>query len=232
VGFNLTFAPMHMLGLQGMMRRTFTYTDNQGFDVWNLVATVGVFVLATSILIFIWNIIHSYRSHKKEPIEVGADPWDARSLEWMIPSPTPEYNFSDTVVVEEFDEFWHRKYGHDEEGRLVRIAETADVAQKPGATGIHLPSPSYWPLVLACGLPLVGYGLIFNLWWCVPGALLLVLGIFGWVMEPADDPHGGHEEHHVPGPDSDAGSAGELGDGEQEEESAEADAELEEAPVG
>ncbi len=232
VGFNLTFAPMHMLGLQGMMRRTFTYTDNQGFDVWNLVATIGVFVLAISILIFIWNIIHSYRAQKKEPVEVGADPWDARSLEWMIPSPTPEYNFSDTVVVEEFDEFWHRKYGHDEDGRLVRIAETEDVVQKPGATGIHLPSPSYWPLILAAGFPLVGYGLIFNLWWCIPGALLLVLGIFGWVMEPADDPHGGHEEHHDPEPDSDAGSAGELGDGEHEEESADADAELEEAPVG
>ncbi len=232
VGFNLTFAPMHMLGLQGMMRRTFTYTDNQGFDVWNLVATIGVFVLAISILIFIWNIIHSYRAQKKEPVEVGADPWDARSLEWMIPSPTPEYNFSDTVVVEEFDEFWHRKYGHDEDGRLVRIAETEDVVQKPGATGIHLPSPSYWPLILASGFPLVGYGLIFNLWWCIPGALLLVLGIFGWVMEPADDPHGGHEEHHDPEPDSDAGSAGELGDGEHEEESADADAELEEAPVG
>jgi cytochrome c oxidase subunit 1 len=232
VGFNLTFAPMHMLGLQGMMRRTFTYTDNQGFDVWNLVATIGVFVLAISILIFIWNIFHSYRAHKKEPVEVGADPWDARSLEWMIPSPTPEYNFSDTVVVEEFDEFWHRKYGHDEDGRLVRIAETEDVVQKPGATGIHLPSPSYWPLILASGFPLVGYGLIFNLWWCIPGALLLVLGIFGWVMEPADDPHGGHEEQHDPEPDSDAGSAGELGDGEHEEESADADAELEEAPVG
>jgi cytochrome c oxidase subunit 1 len=151
----------------------------------------------------------------------------------MIPSPTPEYNFSETIVVEEFDEFWHRKYGHDEEGRLVRIAATEDVVQKPGATGIHLPSPSYWPLVLACGLPLVGYGLIFNLWWCVPGALLLVLGIFGWVMEPADDPHGGHEEHHGPEPDSDSGTAGELESADDDESAdAEAEAELEEAPVG
>ena len=58
---------MHILGLQGMMRRTFTYTEGQGFNVWNLVATIGVFILAASILIFIWNVVHSYRAHTAEP---------------------------------------------------------------------------------------------------------------------------------------------------------------------
>ncbi len=235
IGFNVTFAPMHMLGLQGMMRRTFTYTDNQGFDIWNLVATVGVGILTVSILIFIWNVIHSYRARTADAVDPGPDPWDARSLEWMIPSPTPEYNFDELIVVEEFDEFWHRKYGHDEDGRLVRIAKTEDVVQKPGATGVHLPSPSYWPLVMSVGLPLVGYGLIFNLWWCVPGALLLILGIFGWVLEPADDPHGGHEHHDEPEPDRDAGSAGELVEGDAEAGDAAEEAaapETEEAPVG
>ena len=190
IGFNLTFGPMHMLGMQGMMRRTWTYTDGQGFNVWNLVATIGAYTLMVSILIFIHNIWYSWRSHRRNPVDPGPDPWDARSLEWMIPSPTPEYNFSETIVVEEFDEFWHRKYGHDEEGRLVRIAKTEDVAQAPGATDIHLPSPSYWPLVFAAGLPLVGYGLIFNLWWALPGALITITAIFGWVLEPADDPDG------------------------------------------
>jgi cytochrome c oxidase subunit 1 len=241
VGFNLTFGPMHMLGLQGMMRRTYTYTDGQGFDVWNLVATIGVVVLAISILVFIYNVIHSYRSHKANPVDPGPDPWDARSMEWMIPSPTPEYNFSETVVVEEFDEFWHRKYGHDEEGRLVRVARTEDVVQQPGATGIHLPSPSYWPLVLAAGFPLVGYGLIFNLWWAIPGALLLILGIFGWVMEPADDPEAGHDEHHEPEPVEDPAAAGELDAGDGDTDAGDTDAgdagtegaeQTEEAPVG
>jgi cytochrome c oxidase subunit 1 len=241
VGFNLTFGPMHMLGLQGMMRRTYTYTDGQGFDVWNLVATIGVVVLAISILVFIYNVIHSYRSHKANPVDPGPDPWDARSMEWMIPSPTPEYNFSETVVVEEFDEFWHRKYGHDEEGRLVRVARTEDVVQQPGATGIHLPSPSYWPLVLAAGFPLVGYGLIFNLWWAIPGALLLILGIFCWVMEPADDPEAGHDEHHEPEPVEDPAAAGELDAGDGDADAGDTDAgdagtegaeQTEEAPVG
>ena len=238
IGFNATFGPMHMLGLQGMMRRTYTYTDGQGFNVWNLVATIGAFTLAVSILIFMYNVAHSYRKHKANPVDPGPDPWDARSLEWMIPSPTPEYNFAELVVVEEFDEFWHRKYGHDEEGRLVRIAKTEDVVQKPGATGIHLPSPSYWPLVLAVGLPLVGYGLIFNLWWAVPGALITIMGIFGWVMEPADDPDGGHEHHEDESPSDDPEAAAELTDGAEsgeasDEETVAADAEqTEEAPVG
>src|SRR5690606_32949047 len=59
VGFNLTFGPMHILGLQGMMRRTFTYTDNQGFEIWNLVSSIGAFMIALSILAFIWNVVAS-----------------------------------------------------------------------------------------------------------------------------------------------------------------------------
>jgi cytochrome c oxidase subunit 1 len=227
IGFNLTFGPMHMLGMQGMMRRTWTYTDGQGFNVWNMVATIGAYTLMVSILIFIHNIWYSWRSHRRNPVDPGPDPWDARSLEWMIPSPTPEYNFSELIVVEEFDEFWHRKYGHDEEGRLVRIAKTEDVAQAPGATDIHLPSPSYWPLVFAAGLPLVGYGLIFNLWWALPGALITITAIFGWVLEPADDPAAGHGH---PEATDESGELSENDSGGPALEAPEAD--TEEAPVG
>ncbi len=176
IGFNLTFGPMHMLGLQGMMRRTYTYTEGQGFNVWNLVATIGAFILAVSILIFIFNMSTATGRTARTRSNPGPDPWDARSPGVDDPVADARVQLREVVVVEEFDEFWHRKYGHDEEGRTVRIAKTEDVVQKPGATGIHLPSPSYWPLVLACGLPLVGYGLIFNLWWALPGALVLIVG--------------------------------------------------------
>ncbi len=195
IGFNLTFGPMHILGLQGMMRRTYTYTDGQGFNLWNMVATIGAFTIAVSLIVFMVNMYLSYMKHRRNPVNPGPDPWDARSLEWMIQSPTPEHNFDDTPVVEEADEFWHRKYGHDENGRLTRIAATEDVVQAGDATDVHLPSPSYWPLVMAVGFPLVGYGLIFNYWWVVPGALLIVLAIFGWVFEPSTDPNAGHGHH-------------------------------------
>jgi cytochrome c oxidase subunit 1 len=197
VGFNLTFGPMHILGLQGMSRRYFTYSADQGFDFWNMVATIGAFTIALGLIVFIVNVTRSYRAYKKDPYEVGADPWDSRSLEWMIPSPVPEYNFAEVPEIHELDDFWHRKYGHDENGRLVRIAKTEDVVQKPGATGIHLPSPSYWPIVLSAGFPFVGYGIIFDYWWAVPGGILMIAGIIGWIMEPStdDEDDHGHDEH-------------------------------------
>jgi cytochrome c oxidase subunit 1 len=198
IGFNLTFGPMHVLGLQGMPRRTYTYRDGYGFNLWNFVSTVGAFIIAMSFLIFFWNIWASYRKAKKaaggkgKKLTMPADPWDARSLEWIIPSPTPVHNFDVVPTVQSLDEFWHRKYGEDEAGRLVRIAVTEDVVQKGDATGVHLPSPSYYPIVLAFGMPWITWGLIYNLWFCAFGAIFVIWGIYGWVMEPSTDPFDGH----------------------------------------
>ena len=198
IGFNLTFGPMHILGLQGMPRRTYTYRDGYGFNLWNFVSTVGAFIIAVSFLIFFWNIWASYRKAKVaaggkgHKLSMPADPWDSRSLEWIIPSPTPVHNFDVIPTVQSLDEFWHRKYGEDEAGRLVRIAATEDVVQKGDATNVHLPSPSYYPIVLAFGLPWITWGLIYNLWFCVFGAIFVIAGIYGWVMEPSTDPSDGH----------------------------------------
>ena len=117
----------------------------------------------------------------------------------MVPSPTPEHNFDEIPVVESADEWWHRKYGYDENGRVVRIATVEEVAQDGSATGVHLPAPSFWPLVLAVGLPFIGYGLIFNLWLACIGGALTGRPCIGWALEPVDDPdadHGhGHDDH-------------------------------------
>jgi cytochrome c oxidase subunit 1 len=110
--------------------------------------------------------------------------------------------------VRTLDEFWHRKYGENEDGKLVRIAATEDVIQDGSNDDVHLPSPSYWPLVLAFGLPLIAWGLIYNLWLAVIGGLFVVAAIYGWVMEPSVDdeaPHVGHDDHD--GPDGGDGEA-------------------------
>lgn len=212
VGFNLTFGPMHILGLQGMSRRIYTYDAGYGFEFWNKVATIGSFVLAGSIALFIFNIFYSKVKAKSLP-NPGPDPWDSRTLEWMIPSPTPEYNFDPIPTVTRLDDFWYRKYGETEDGRLVRIAATADVTQSAeGEHNVHLPSPSYWPLVAAVGLPIVGYGLIFTWWLCLIGGLITAGALYAWALEPADDPdagHGaGHDDHPVAGAAPEADAAG------------------------
>ena len=212
IGFNLTFGPMHILGLQGMPRRTYTYRDGYGFNLWNLVATVGAFMIAASFVYFFWIIWQGWRTAKVNNLVVSGDPWDGRSLEWMIPCPTPAHNFDVTPTVRALDDFWHRKYGEDEAGRLVRIAATEDVSQKGDATDVHLPSPSYWPIVMAFGMPFVAWGLIFNLWFALFGGICMAAAIYGWVMEPSTEPDAGpgpHDEH--PSDTDDSSAHAEIG---------------------
>lgn len=194
VGFNLTFMPMHWLGLQGMSRRIASYSDDQGFAFWNAIVSIGSFVIALAVLIFVINIFYSYVKSKNLP-KPGPDPWDGRALEWSIPSPTPEHNFDTIPEVESLDHWWYQKYGEDEDGNTVRIASAAEVAQDGSATDVHLPSPSYWPIVLAFALPVIGYGLIYSLWFCVLGGVIAVGALYAWSLEPADDPEAAHDHH-------------------------------------
>jgi cytochrome c oxidase subunit I len=89
IGFNLTFFPMHMLGLAGMPRRIADYSSNAGWNDWNLAATIGGFLIAASILPFLWNVFVSLRNGKI----AGDDPWEGNTLEWATSSPPPPYNF-------------------------------------------------------------------------------------------------------------------------------------------
>ena len=206
IGFNLTFGPMHILGLQGMSRRIHSYAADSGFNLWNMFATVGSFVIAVGVLLFFWNIGVSRRRARCAP-PVGPDPWDARGLEWMTASPTPTHNFDRDITVTRQDEFWHRKWRIGEDGKVTRIARSEDVAHDGSATDVHLPSPSYWPVVVALGLPLVAYGLIYNLWLTGLGALVILGGLYGWVFEPPDDPEAhAHDDHHDADPSDDSGN--------------------------
>ncbi|OGO59215.1 MAG: cytochrome c oxidase subunit I [Chloroflexi bacterium RBG_16_72_14] len=89
IGFNLTFFPMHQLGLAGMPRRIADYAGNAGWSELNVAATIGGFIIALSMLPFFWNVLVSLRSGKR----AGDDPWEANTLEWATTSPPPAYNF-------------------------------------------------------------------------------------------------------------------------------------------
>ncbi len=95
IGFNLTFFPMHQLGLAGMPRRIADYASTTGWSELNLAATIGGFVIAFSMLPFIWNVLISLRSGKI----AGSDPWEANTLEWATTSPPPAYNFDNLPEI-------------------------------------------------------------------------------------------------------------------------------------
>jgi cytochrome c oxidase subunit 1 len=193
LGFNLTFAPMHILGLNGMARRTYRYPEGLGWEFWNQVATVGSFIIGISFLIFAWNLIKS----RKHGELAGSDPWDGRTLEWSIPSPPPVHNFDEIPVVQHVDDFWHRKYATDEEGRAVRMPDVtggtlaADTTTggegSPEEEDMHMPSPSYYPIIAAGGIVTMGYGFVYlpGGWVIVGlGTLITMAGVFGWSLEP------------------------------------------------
>ncbi len=118
----------------------------------------------------------------------------------MTTSPPKPHNFDSTLQVTHLDEFWHRKYEETEDGHGLRqFATWKEVmeAEVPDAH-IHMPSPSYWPIVIAFGLPLIAAGLIFSRWISVVGALIVFGGIYALALEPATAPEGPHDDddHH------------------------------------
>jgi cytochrome c oxidase subunit I len=179
IGFNVTFFPMHWVGVQGMPRRIFTYDEGYGWDFWNALETFGAIITAVSFLVFLVNAWMSLTTGEDAP----DDPWDAPTLEWSMSSPPPVYNFATVPVVTSRIPLWSAKYpdvyGGDDHG--VHGVEQPAVADEharehhvPGTHAeshdhvedhghhdeIHMPNPSIWPLLAALGITLAMGGFI------------------------------------------------------------------------
>lgn len=148
VGFNLTFFPMHIAGLLGMPRRVWTYEPGLGWDVYNLLSTIGAFTLAVGILLVVVNVVLSLSRGRI----AGPDPWGGNTLEWATSSPPPEYNFAVVPTVRSSNPTWDGPPA----GELV----LDDGHQTPATTALDadvdrvltMPSESPWPFLLALAL--------------------------------------------------------------------------------
>jgi len=176
VAMNVTFFPMHFLGVDGMPRRVYTYAAADGWSTWNLVASLGAFALGASVLVFLWNVVKTSRSGAPAP----ADPWDAATLEWSVPSPPPPHDFDVVPTVTSQRPFWDMKYGD---------APRPEPGRKEA---IHMPFPSYWPLLAALAILvfwtgfLVGEGASPNWYVIGAGVVGLLFSLYGWLFSPLE----------------------------------------------
>ncbi len=186
VGFNATFFPMHFLGLDGMPRRTWTYDADMGWNTGNLIATLGAYLLGLGLVVYLATAIWSaFRGER-----AGGDPWDARTLEWSLSSPPPEYNFAVIPTVRARDAWWHEK-----RHRAETAAGAAPARDEAAPGGIHLPDRSWYPLIAGAGLLAGGLGFAHDsLAISLAGLGLVVAAVYLWSLEGP----GGYHVHPEP----------------------------------
>lgn len=179
IGFNLVFFPMHQLGLKGMPRRVYTYMPDSGWGTLNLVASIGAFILALGVLVFILNVFWSRRAGEI----AGDDPWAADTLEWSTSSPPPAYNFLYLPIVQGAYARWSQSSpaplvkGLSTKKRETLVTSVVDAVPE---LRFEIPGPSYWPCLLALATAETFIIGIFTPWAFVVGAVLAFAVLFGW----------------------------------------------------
>ncbi|HWR15934.1 MAG TPA: cytochrome c oxidase subunit I [Terriglobales bacterium] len=179
VGFNLTFFPMHILGMRGMPRRIYTYPVEMHWGTVNALETLGASLMGLAVLAFLANVVKSYRSG----VMAGANPWLAGTLEWGTSSPPPNYNFLDLPTAGGREPLWENApdqpvvTGVREDIRAVLVTKPMD------AEPDHLtlsPSPTIWPFLAALAVTALFIGSIFTPWAIVWGSVPIAVTLIGW----------------------------------------------------
>ncbi|MBX5476975.1 MAG: cbb3-type cytochrome c oxidase subunit I [Clostridia bacterium] len=154
IGFYVTFMPQYALGLMGMQRRMYTYPAELGWGDLNLVSTIGAYMMGLGFVVMVAQILYSIRHGERD---LTGDPWDARTLEWSLPSPVPHYNFAVIPRVTDRDMWWELK----QQGRTEELRPTADDIEP-----ILMPKNTARPFFLGLSFFVAGFGAVFE-WWPV-----------------------------------------------------------------
>jgi cytochrome c oxidase subunit I+III len=186
VGTNLLFFPMHVVGLNGMPRRVYTYPPGLGWGAYNLAETIGGFLTAAGILALLGNLVYSY--FRGPPS--GPDPWHGPTLEWTTSSPPPDYNYAVVPKVTSAYPNWDVEDREEDRRKLAEGILVLDEGhEQPAVTPIdgqfaeivEMPHESPWPLLLALSLGLVFTMLLIGKYG-IAGifGIVCVLVLFGW----------------------------------------------------
>jgi cytochrome c oxidase subunit 1 len=182
IGTNVTFFPMHALGLSGMPRRIYTYLAPTGWGPLNLLASVGAATIAFSVLLFVINAVKSWRGG----VVAGDDPWQGPGLEWSIPSPPPPYNFVHSPVVRNRHPLWDDAaeqpvvVGLRSDRREILVTTLFDARPESRHAG---PAGSIWPLYVALCMGLLFIGSIFSPYFVLGGLGVSLVGLLGWAWQ-------------------------------------------------
>jgi cytochrome c oxidase subunit I+III len=180
IGFNLTFFPMHALGLHGMPRRVYTYPVNMGWQWMSSLATVGAILMALGGLVFVVNYFVSHR----RGAPAGDNPWGASTLEWATSSPPPVYNFLDLPTAGGRDPLWEQPpdqpivTGLHEDAREVLVTKTLDADPEHRE---EFPKPSSWPFWCSVTVAAFFIGTVFtakSVLWTTPFVFITLVGWF------------------------------------------------------
>ncbi|MDQ0188623.1 cytochrome aa3 quinol oxidase subunit I [Alicyclobacillus cycloheptanicus] len=163
IGWYVCFLPQYQLGLMGMTRRIYTYPPNMGWNTLNLISTIGAYMMAIGFVLIVADVMYSMFKGQRD---LTGDPWDARTLEWSLPSPPPHYNFARIPTVTSRDAWWVMK-----EARKQGVPPEPEEPFKP----IHMPKNSGRPFVLSAFFFIGGFGLCFGWIWMAVIGLLGVL---------------------------------------------------------
>ncbi|RTL72957.1 MAG: cytochrome ubiquinol oxidase subunit I [Hyphomicrobiales bacterium] len=189
IGFNIAFFPMHLLGLLGMPRRIYTYETGLGWDRINLVITVGAFLLALGIAVFLFNVARSLRHGRV----AGNDPWGGGSLEWSTTSPPPAYNFAVIPFVASRHPLWENALDEGPQRSVVRRGFVLDAGKETAGTTlldgmpytiVRIADETYVPLALAVAITLFFVALLFKALWIAAACIIAMIALTGAWMWP------------------------------------------------